>query len=81
MNNTDDEYDLSWLYKPIFYEIPSLYSIGRGGQGAQGARVVVHTNFPEVLSVVEVDVSGGKAGTNGDAGLVGTGGTAGEHLC
>jgi len=43
----------------------------KGGNGADGARVVVHTNFPEILTLFEADVSGGEAGSQGVNGVPG----------
>jgi hypothetical protein len=51
---------------------------GNGGRGGNGAQIVIHTNDPSVLMLIDVDVSGGKGGTSGPHGLSGEGGDGGE---
>jgi hypothetical protein len=42
--------------------------------------VVVHTNYPEILALVEVDVRGGEAGASGESGIAGQGGASGTSV-
>ena len=51
---------------------------GKGGSGANGAKVVIHTNYPEILALFEVDVSGGAVGEQGTNGVAGEGGNSGN---
>lgn len=51
---------------------------GNGGNGANGCRVVIHTNDPSVLALIEVDVSAGEGGAPGTHGKPGQGGNPGQ---
>jgi hypothetical protein len=51
---------------------------GNGGRGGNGAQVVIHTNDPSVLMLIDIDVSGGKGGSSGPHGKSGEGGDGGE---
>ena len=50
---------------------------GDGGNGGRGSHVVIHTDDPAMLRLVEVNVSGGRGGTGGGHGLPGVGGLGG----
>lgn len=50
---------------------------GDGGSGGRGAKVVIHTDDPAILRLVEVNVSGGKGGLGGSHGVAGVGGLGG----
>lgn len=51
---------------------------GRGGDGGNGATVVIKVEDPLILSIIEVDVTGGKGGVNGADGQPGYGGSGGS---
>lgn len=56
---------------------------GQGGPGGDGgeAVVIIDDRYPELGSIVGVDVSGGSPGGGGDGGLGGSGGPAPEKAC
>lgn len=51
---------------------------GNGGNGASGGRVVIHTNDPSLLVLLEVNAAAGDGGKPGEHGKPGHGGTGGE---